>query len=94
MKKREEGRLEIKLKNKLEDHFQRLINEGKTILKKYGYFNGEFRGSYPTGLEYNKWYSSTRNLIGKACGGHGPHYKQMEDAHALAKGYTLVCQNV
>ncbi|GAH23477.1 unnamed protein product [marine sediment metagenome] len=88
MKKREEGRLEIKLKNKLEDHFQRLINEGKTILKKYGYFNGEFRGSYPTGLEYNKWYSSTRNLIGKACGGHGPHYKQMEDAHALAKGYT------
>jgi len=71
----------MNLKENLENHFQRLIDEAKTILKKIGYFNGEFSDSYPSGLEYNKWYSSAKNLIEKACGKDGIHYKQIEDTY-------------
>jgi hypothetical protein len=75
----------MNLKDKLEDHFHRLINEGDTILKKYGWSNG-VRGSHPSDLEYNKWYSSAKNLIGKACSEQGIHYKQIEDIYTLNKG--------
>ena len=84
----EEGKIEMNLEDKLEDHFQRLIDEGQTILKKIGYFNGEFRDSYPSGLEYNKWYSSAKNLIGKACSKDGIHYKQIEDTYTREKGHS------
>jgi len=76
----------MNLKDKLEDYFQKLIDEGQTILKKIGYFNGEFRDSYPSGLEYNKWYSSAKNLIEKACSTQGIHYKQIEDIYTRNKG--------
>ena len=75
----------MNLKENLEDHFHRLINEGDTILKKYGWSNG-VRGSHPSDLEYNKWYSSAKNLIGKACSEQGIHYKQIEDIYTLNKG--------
>ena len=75
----------MNLKDKLEGHFQRLINEGDTILKKYGWSNG-VSGSHPSGLEYNKWYSSAKNLIGKACSERGIHYKQIEDIYTRSKG--------
>ena len=75
----------MNLKDKLESHFQRLINEGDTILKKYGWSNG-VRGSHPSDLEYNKWYSSAKNLIGKACSEQGIHYKQIEDIYTLSNG--------
>ena len=81
----EEVRVKMNLKDKLESHFQRLINEGDTILKKYGWSNG-VRGSHPSDLEYNKWYSSAKNLIGKACSEQGIHYKQIEDIYTLSKG--------
>jgi len=76
----------MNLKDKLEDHFQRLIDEGETILKKIGCFNGEFRDSYPSDLEYNKWYSSAKNLIEKACGKDGIHYKQIEGTYTKEGG--------
>lgn len=76
----------MNLKDKLEGHFQRLIDEGETILKKCGYFNGKFGAVYPTSLEYNKWYSSAKNLIGKACSEQGIHYKQIEDIYTRSKG--------
>jgi len=69
----------MNLKDKLEDHFQRLINEGEIILKKYGWSNG-VRGSQISYIEYNKWYSSAKNLIRKACNEGGIHYKQIEYA--------------
>jgi len=84
----EEGKIEMNLKENLENHCQRLIDEAKTILKKIGYFNGEFRDSYPSGLEYNKWYSSAKNLIEKACGKDGIHYKQIEDIYTRNKGFS------
>jgi hypothetical protein len=83
----------MNLKDKLEDHFKRLITEGETILKKIGYFNGEFRDSYPSGLEYNKWYSSAKNLIEKACGKDGIHYKQIEDIYTRGKGFSYDMAN-
>jgi hypothetical protein len=78
----------MNLKDKLEDHFQKLIDEGETVLKKSGYFNGKFKGSNPPGLEYNKWYSSAKNLIEKACGKDGIHYNQIEDIYTQNKGYS------
>jgi len=79
----------MNLKDKLEGHFQRLIDEGETILKKCGYFNGKFGDVYPSGLEYNKWYSSAKNLIGKACSAQGIHYKQIEDIYIRSKGNSV-----
>ena len=76
----------MNLKDKLEDHFQRLIDEGETILKKSGYFNGEFKDSYPSSLEYNKWYPSAKNLIEKACCKDGVHYKQIEYSYTRTHG--------
>jgi len=68
----------MNLKENLGNHFQRLINEGESILKKCGYFIGKFGSSHPSDLEYNKWYSSVKNLIEKSCGKDGIHYKQIE----------------
>jgi len=76
----------MNLKDKLEEHFQRLIDEGETILKKIGYSNGEFKNSYPSDLEYNKWYSSAKNLIEKACAKDGVHYKQIEYSYTRTHG--------
>jgi hypothetical protein len=78
----------MNLKDKLEGHFQRLIDEGETILKKCGYFIGKFGASHPSDLEYNKWYSSAKNLIGKACSEQGIHYKQIEDVYTRTHGYS------
>ena len=76
----------MNLKDKLEDHFQKLIKEGENILNKCGYTGSEFIHSFPSGLEYNKWYSSAKNIIEKACGTQGIHYKQIEDIYTRNKG--------
>ena len=78
----------MNLKDRLEDHFQKLIKEGEDILKKCGYFNGHYGAVNPSHLEYNKWYSSAKNLIGKACSAQGIHYKQIENIYILKKGNT------
>lgn len=79
-------RIEMNLKDKLKDHFQRLIKKGGAILKKYGWANG-IRGTEISYLEYNKWYSSAKNLIEKACSKDGVHYKQIEDVYTRTHGY-------
>jgi len=76
----------MNLKDKLEDHFQKLIKEGENILNKCGYTRSEFIHFFPSGLEYNKWYSSAKNIIEKACGTQGIHYKQIEDIYTRNKG--------
>jgi hypothetical protein len=76
----------MNLKDKLEDHFQKLIKEGEAILKKCGYFNGNYGAVNPSNLDYNKWYSSAKNLIGKACSAQGIHYKQIDDIYTRKKG--------
>ena len=75
----------MNLKDKLEDHFQRLIIEGRNALQKYGRSDGMSspRISY---LEYNKWYPSAKNLIEKACGKDGIHCKQIEDIYTRTHG--------
>jgi len=77
----------MNLKDKLESHFQRLINEGETIINKYGW-RGGVSGSQISSIEYNKWYSSTKNLIKKACGEEEIHYKQIEDVYTRTEGHT------
>ncbi|MHA1500143.1 MAG: DUF4145 domain-containing protein [Promethearchaeota archaeon] len=76
----------MNLKDKLEDHFQKLIKEGENILNKCGYFNGNYGAVNPSLLDYNKWYSSAKNLIGKVCSAQGIHYKQIEDIYTRKKG--------
>ena len=76
----------MNLKDKLEDHFQKLIKEGENILNKCGYTRSEFIHFFPSGLEYNKWYSSAKNIIEKACGTQGIHDKQIEKIYTIKRG--------
>jgi len=76
----------MKLKDILGGHFQKLIKEGENILNKCGYSEDKFLYSHPSGLEYNKWYSSAKNLIEKACGTQGIHEKQIEKIYTINKG--------
>lgn len=77
----------MNLKDKLEGHFQILIDEGKTISQQYDRGDGVSITLIPY-LEYNKWYSSAKNLIEKTCGKDGVHYKQIEDVYTRTHGYS------
>jgi len=77
----------MNFKDKLEEHFQRLINEGKITLQKYDQGDGVLITQIPY-LEYNKWYSSVKNLIEKTCGKDGVHYIQIEDSYKRTHGFS------
>jgi hypothetical protein len=78
----------MNLKDKLEGHFQRLIDEGRNTLQKYERSDGM---SPPriSSLEYNKWYSSAKNLIERVCGKDGIHCKQIEDIYTRTHGSSV-----
>ena len=75
----------MNLKDKLEDHFQRLIDEGRNTLQKYERSDG-MSGPRISNLGYNKWYSSAKNLIERACGKDGIHCRQIEDIYTRTHG--------
>jgi hypothetical protein len=78
----------MNLKDKLEGHFQRLIDEGRNTLQKYERSDGM---SPPriSSLEYEKWYSSAKNLIERICGKDGIHCKQIEDIYTRTHGSSV-----
>jgi hypothetical protein len=75
----------MNLKDKLEGHFQRLIDEGSNTLQKYERSDG-LSSPRISNLEYDKWYSSAKNLIERACGKYGIHCKQIEDIYTRTHG--------
>ena len=75
----------MNFKNKLKDHFQRLIDEGRNALQKYERSDG-MSSPRISNLGYNKWYPSAKNLIEKACSKDGAHCKQIEYIYMRTHG--------
>ncbi|MBT9174245.1 MAG: hypothetical protein DDT21_02657 [Syntrophomonadaceae bacterium] len=76
------------LYEKLDARFRELLEEGNKILNKYGWNGKDWEKShiFPSLLEYNKWYTSAKNLIEKICGENSSYNRQFENLYADKKG--------
>lgn len=77
----------MKLDKKLNTRFQELLREGETIYRKH-WPGGELH-IWPSGLVYNEWYTSAKNLIEKTCGKDSSYYTQIEDLYIKSNGSSF-----
>lgn len=63
---------------KIEQKFQKLIAEGKSILDRCGWNGQEWR-NYPSEIDYLRFRTESLNLISRVCGKDSEHYEALKN---------------
>lgn len=63
---------------KIEQKFQKLLNEGKETLNKCGW-DGNHWYKWPSEIDYLRFRTESLNLIGKVCGKDSCHYEELKN---------------
>ncbi|OGF44400.1 MAG: hypothetical protein A2231_04980 [Candidatus Firestonebacteria bacterium RIFOXYA2_FULL_40_8] len=75
------------MKEMLNKRFDELLKEAQDVLSKNGWDGQEWR-SFPSEMEFNKWYASAKNLIEKSCGKSSSYCNQFDALYSEKKGNT------
>ena len=67
----------MNLKEKIEQKFHKLIDEGNSILRSAGW-NGQDYHHHPSDQDYQRWRTEALNLLKRVCGDASEHYLQLK----------------
>ena len=59
------------------EQFNRLLEEGKKILKNSGFDGKHYKNGSPSDIDYQRFRSQSLNIIRRACGEDRDHYIEL-----------------